>query len=358
MKRRNPVFLTLFLLLAFINVSRACTTFVLKDGETLLFGRNLDSDIGRGLLVVNQRGIGKAAFIAPTMKPARWVAKYGSVTFNQFGRELPFGGMNEAGLVVETMLLPESEYAPADDRAGIGTGQWVQYQLDNCRSVDEVLATDKTIRIASGPGEKFKIHYLVCDASGDTAAFEFLDGKMICHRGDALPSKALTNDTYDNSVAFLDNGDELEGKKKRRSLNRFAQASQCVKEFQSSSAGDDLDYAFQVLRQVSLGKFTVWNVVYDIPNRKVCYRTQENEHLRQLSFDDCDFVPEGPPAFVDVNASGEGDVAPQFSPLTEESHKNYLLDFYGSDEFKKFMGGDGTRMVPMYLKSLRTYQPK
>ena len=35
--------------------------------------------------------------------PASWVSKYGSVTFNQYGRELPTGGMNEAGLVVETI---------------------------------------------------------------------------------------------------------------------------------------------------------------------------------------------------------------------------------------------------------------
>jgi choloylglycine hydrolase len=48
----------------------------------------------------------------PGEKPLTWVATYGSVSFNQNGRELPCGGINEAGLVIEQMMheSPKSRY--------------------------------------------------------------------------------------------------------------------------------------------------------------------------------------------------------------------------------------------------------
>ena len=51
---------------------------------------------------------------------ATWTAQYGSITFNQYGRELPTGGINEAGLVVESMALSEARYPEPDHRPYIG----------------------------------------------------------------------------------------------------------------------------------------------------------------------------------------------------------------------------------------------
>ena len=146
----------------------ACTTFVLRDGSVILFARNLDWDWSDGFIVVNQKGIEKTAFVLPPEKPARWTSKYGSVTFNQFGREMPYGGMNETGLVVEQMMLMESKYPGSDERPAVNMLQWIQYQLDNCRTVDEVLATNEFVRHEAPVGAE-RIHYLICDASGDTA---------------------------------------------------------------------------------------------------------------------------------------------------------------------------------------------
>ena len=38
-------------------------------------------------------------------QPARWTSKFGSVTFNQYGKDNPMGGVNERGLVIEVMEL-------------------------------------------------------------------------------------------------------------------------------------------------------------------------------------------------------------------------------------------------------------
>jgi len=73
--------------------SRACTTFCYQDGGALVFGKNYDWNVEDGLVVVNKRGVVKTAMIE--RGPATWTSKYGSVTFNQYGREFPSGGINE-----------------------------------------------------------------------------------------------------------------------------------------------------------------------------------------------------------------------------------------------------------------------
>src|SRR4029079_13094832 len=40
-----------------------CTTFVLRDGGMVLFGKNYDWSLGDGLLVVNPRGLERSALV-------------------------------------------------------------------------------------------------------------------------------------------------------------------------------------------------------------------------------------------------------------------------------------------------------
>src|SRR5438309_5840940 len=81
-----PVFALLCL---FLNQTFACTTFCLVGKGEVLFGRNYDWTIGDALLLVNKRGVAKTATIIDSDNGAKWVSKYGSVTFNQYGRENP-----------------------------------------------------------------------------------------------------------------------------------------------------------------------------------------------------------------------------------------------------------------------------
>lgn len=109
--------------------------------------------------------------------------------------------MNEKGLVVEVMWLDETIYPQADARAAFGELQWVQYQLDNCATVDEVIATDKVIRIADKGNAP--LHFLIADAAGNAATIEFLNGKMVTHKGKELLYPVLTNSVYTESVSQI-----------------------------------------------------------------------------------------------------------------------------------------------------------
>ena len=110
------------ILLLFSAEGIACTTFCLQNNGDWIYGRNYDWFIEHCLIVVNKHGVEKTALTEDN--PAQWVSKYGSITFNQYGREFPLGGMNEAGLVIECMWLIHTEYPHSDSWAGIQLPGW------------------------------------------------------------------------------------------------------------------------------------------------------------------------------------------------------------------------------------------
>lgn len=209
---------------------QACTTFLLGQDGKQVFGKNYDWHLGAGMVIINQRGVSKTAMQGIGSDPveyASWISKYGSLTFNQYGREMPTGGMNEAGLVVHLMMLHETQYSKPDSRNPIKDLQWIQYQLDNFNSVEQVIQSNSNIRILYNevPG----LHYLVADKKGNCATFEWIKGRFVCHTEKRLPVKALTNNTYEDSLRYLRRHKGFGGKmpidNTEFSLDRFVRAA-------------------------------------------------------------------------------------------------------------------------------------
>jgi len=302
--------------------ARACTTFVLRGTNHVYFGRNFDWNSEDALVIINPRGVQKTSLTLPGRAAARWTSKYGSLTFNSAGWDLPTGGMNEMGLVVEDMWLDETKYPAPDGRPGINSLQWIQYQLDNCRTVEEVLATEKDIRVEL-TGLPAPVHYLVCDASGDSAAIEFLNGKMVAQRGERLPFSALANDSYDSAASYAKTHPVTAVKRKDYpSLERFACAAARAEAFVSRTPAEDVDYAFATLDKVAQGSFTVWRIVYDVTARQIHYRTRSHPRERVLDLKKMDFACRGPVQFFDLRA--ESSEAPKFAALSDASHRRYI----------------------------------
>jgi choloylglycine hydrolase len=270
MRRFSAIILITFLIIPVIQASVAggCTTFVLQGDDILLYGRNLDWCTGTGLIIINPRNLQKVALVPQGSTPAQWVSRYGSVTFNQVGRELPYGGINEVGLVVEQMSLPGTIYPAPDDRACILATQWIQYQLDNFTTVDEVIASDLALRIMNSFA---RFHFLVCDRTGRSAAIEFLNGHRVIYAGDALPVPALANSTYEASLAAYQSGSEAPDS----SIHRFLIAARLIGEFGPETGRGPVDYAFDILAAVSQGQMTKWSIVYDISGGEIHFKVFE-----------------------------------------------------------------------------------
>jgi len=343
--------------------AQACTTFLLQGAGALYFGRNLDWFWEDGIVVINPRDMQKAAFVLPGNgnTPAKWSARYGSVTFNQFGREMPFGGMNEAGLVVENMWLDETEYAEADSRPAVNLLQWIQYQLDTCKTVTEVISNDSKIRIESPPVSAkslARIHYLVCDANGDSATIEFLKGGTVVHRGETLPFRALANDTYDNSAAYA-RAHAMPEKLPARlkdvsSFSRFTCAATRAQRFRSVGPEKDVQYAFETLDQVADGKFTVWSIVYDVAGKKIQFKTRAQSEVRVLDLNKLDFACGLGARFVDIEAKPvEGKFS--FQELSETRQRQLLGGFLAKPSVKEKVG-DLTMLMELQLMTLQGYK--
>jgi penicillin V acylase-like amidase (Ntn superfamily) len=347
------IFLATFLA---TNTVLPCTTFVLQGGGRIYLGRNLDWDWENGLIIVNQRNVNKTGFVQPGSTPIRWTSKYGSVTFNQFGQDLPFGGMNETGLVIENMWLSDTRYPEPDSRPAINILQWIQYQLDNCRTVDEVIATDAALRLEKPPFTAW-IHYLVCDSKGDCASIECLEGKLVVHRGKDFPLHALANDTYEHAITYARlhpvPGTNTAGLVNPGSDPRFCRAAARAQRFESSDPKADVKYAFDTLEQVRQGDFTVWRIVYDISARQIHCRTRSNPQERTLDLKALDFACGHPVQFVDIQANPASGGLP-FKDLTEASHRQYLQAFAAQPSLKQQFGDLSLQMEGLLL-TLRTY---
>jgi len=107
---------------------RCPATICLPDKEKAVVAYNYDWYLPEGLVLVNKRGTRKISSLR-TQAAAR-AATYGSVTFNQWGRDYPSTGINEKGLMVSQMWLDETRYPPADARPEVNGLGWVQYNLD------------------------------------------------------------------------------------------------------------------------------------------------------------------------------------------------------------------------------------
>jgi penicillin V acylase-like amidase (Ntn superfamily) len=79
--------------LFFPDIAKPCTSFELTTRQGPIVGRNYDWTVGDGMAVINPRNLKKVAEIQDSL-PLTWKARYGSVTFNQFGRELPVGELS------------------------------------------------------------------------------------------------------------------------------------------------------------------------------------------------------------------------------------------------------------------------
>ncbi|PYS47035.1 MAG: hypothetical protein DMF68_17195 [Acidobacteria bacterium] len=334
MKKSSLAVLLLLLCLSF-HQSLACTTFCLKSNGEVLFGRNYDWTIGDALVFVNKRGVAKTATVAEDGNPAKWVSKYGSVTFNQYGRENPTGGMNEAGLVVEVMWLNETEYSTDNSLPAVGSQEWVEYQLDTAATVDEAINNAGRLRINSD----VKIHYLISDRMGRAATVEFLNGKLVVHSGAQLIVPTLTNDTYEKSLSYAKQIN-LEKATSEGSLDRFTRAAHRTKEFEKNpvSGREAVAYAFEILSDAAAkgtNEGTQWSIVYDQKRGQIYFRTLQSPQIKMIDMKAFDYSCGSAVKIFDMNSKESGDVTAKFADYTRKANRDLIEHSFSRTDLLK-----------------------
>ena len=318
----------------------AGTAFVIKNGASVLLAKNLDRPAGDGYVFINKRQVVKEAFAGTGAPPLRWTSKYGSVTFNQFGREFPLGGMNEQGLVIEELDGPAG-YPPPDKRASLNELQWIQYQLDNHRSVKDVLRSDARVRISR---LLLDLHFLVADRSGKTAVIEFAGGRMVSFTGSDLPVRVLSDNSYAESVRYLNMHQGFGGERAVSNgpepAERFVRAATLLQDFIWPVQGILSDHAFSVLRSVEQAD-TQWNIVYNISRRVVFFKTRSHRRLKLIRLEALDFACGSPVLMLPVDTGAGWVLDGDFEPYDPRRNRTLL-----ETVFKKLEGLGATPAIP------------
>jgi len=215
------------------NPATACTRALYTGTDnTVITGRSMDwsEDMGSEIWVL-PRGIkrnGEAGADSP-----QWQAKFGSVVTSAYGIASA-DGMNEKGLVMNLLYLAESDYGQsAAGRPPLSITLWGQYALDNFATVAEAVTAmeAKPFYILTPPlpnGDASQLHLSLSDPSGDSAIFEYIDGKLVVHHGKEF--QVMTNSpTYSKQLALNAYWQAIGGTVflpgTNRAADRFARAS-------------------------------------------------------------------------------------------------------------------------------------
>jgi penicillin V acylase-like amidase (Ntn superfamily) len=321
--------------------AKACSAFSFSDGAKIFVAKNYDwiPFHGHGAVFINKRGVSKKAETLRTKNAAEWTSKYGSITFNQFGREFPVSGMNEAGLSAELLQMPETVYIDeTDPRPALNESQWLQYQLDNYGSLKEAIGGMNTLRVEQA---FIGAHYLICDRTGECGAFEYLNGKLVVATGEHLQPHVLTNNFYEESISTLKGkpvseafktGAEIARSKMSAFFSLFANTTISVGRFltaakllekRAQAATPANDFAFDALGKVAVARilWTQWSLVYDLTDLEVTFKTRLNSSLKKLSLQGFDFSCASPVLTADIQQVEGGDIRSRLKPYDSRSNR-------------------------------------
>jgi hypothetical protein len=286
----------------------ACTAFLLDSKAGAVVGKSYDWHMGQGLVFTNKVGVAKRALtVDPRDTPATWISRHASLTFNQYGREFPNGGMNDAGLVVEILWLDSSRYEARDARPALNELQWIQYQLDSFATVAEMTAAAAELRVAPVYAN---VHYLACDQGARCAAFEWLAGKLRVTPG----ARVLTNHSHEES--------KLWAARRNKppvglgSLERFARTSRAVA---NPASGDPVPSAFTILDGVR-GAGSQWNIVYEPRHLRVHFRTRASRRIKSIDLATIARDCATPVQMLDVDSDLGGDATDKLAPYSAETN--------------------------------------
>lgn len=227
-----------------------CSLFATNDANDPLFARNFDWDPAPAMLLFTDPSDGYASVSMVDLSylgvtdPAAEPEKLTNAPL------LPFDGMNEKGLAIGLAAVDDAQPASRPDRPTVGSVRIIRLVLDKASTVEEAkqVFEDHNVDFDGGP----PLHYLVADATGKSAAIEFVDGEVV-----ALPTQAAVNFT-------LSGTDDAT----RAADDRYRTATEGL------SPGMDWRAAMDLLGEVQQGH-TQWSVVYGLKTGEIHVATDK-----------------------------------------------------------------------------------
>jgi len=335
--KKHLLFLPMLLVLG-LDTSTACTRIMHVDQDNaVMVGRTMDwKEDMKTNLVVYPRGISRSG--GKDANAAQWTARYGSLVATAYER-ISSDGLNEAGLGAHMLWLNEADFGKRDEKTpALSVALWVQYYLDNFKSVAEAVQFSKSGKLQITPmfhpvtQRWVQVHLVLDDASGDSAVLEYVNGKL--HVYHDKKHIAVTNDpTYDKQILNLANYTMLGGDKplpgSTSPSDRLVRATYYNNALpKASSPKEELSEVLSILNNAAqpytlpseknpYAAKTIWRTVTDLTNRIYYYQTTDAQNLVMVSLDTFNLKPDAPIMQLDLVRHPEyvGDMTAKFEPL-------------------------------------------
>jgi len=353
-------FLMICLFTVMISEGKACSVFGLKGETYCIAGKNIDWSVGDGLVVFNKRQVKKTAFVyykQNVKKSATWTSKYGSVTFNIYGIGLPATGMNEKGLVVDASVLLNAKFSSPDDRPSINPNQWIEYQLDNFATTEEVVAHVRDLCVRPKSERLPGIHYFIWDKKGNYAVVDHIEDGVVVSSGNDLTIPVLTNSEYSFSVNSWKKK-KIPAKDTGTSITRFISAADQISYASLTTNQEARDFTLKVLDSLRHKTSTMWQIIYDPLQSSVYFRTRDKKGLKHVDLKNIDFQCHNPMLVLNVNEDGQGDISHKIKPYHRDLNRDLIKNAFLKTPFIKKAPKQVLDHRSMYPESYKCMEKK
>lgn len=317
--------------LFFFHLNKACSAFLLTGKNYNVTGFNENWKTMPGMIVINKRDVIKRNIswqnltTNNTQSSTSWKSKFGSVTFNLLGYEFPCYGVNEKGLFLVELYLEETNRFRNPKKPDMFWAQWIQYQLDNYKSVKEVIK-----HLNDGPNIDWwpnaaGSHFFLTDAAGNSATIALLNNKYTVLTNKEMPVPLLCNNQYHQDMDkikkydFLGGNDRFDIKNSNAWEDRFGKAFSMINSYTYDQK--PVDYAWNILNSIHPGE---WQTVVDTKLMMLYFRSDLQKEIKSIALNDLDFSKNSAVKFLDIHTEETGMVNDAFKVLSIKKNNEYV----------------------------------
>lgn len=241
-----------------------CTAFVTKnENGDIIFARNFDFTYAPSMQLYTNSPDGYASVSTVNLSFAGYSEDNlptKGVSFNNFltlaAPYLPFDGMNEKGVAIALLAVPEVQIKNDENKITLNTTTAIRLVLDKASNVDEAVALLKKYNIYFS-GDIY-CHYLIADSTGKSVIVEYYDNDL---------QVVETDKEYQAASNFVAYNDLNIGE----GYTEFDRYDKVIKKIEDSNNSLNMNDTINLLNDVGIYKEDgsdklQWSVIYNVTN--------------------------------------------------------------------------------------------
>lgn len=253
-----------------------CTAFVTRnENGDIIFARNFDFTYAPSMQLYTDPPAGYSSVSTVNLSFAGYSEDnlpVQGIHFNNFltlaAPYLPFDGMNEKGVAIALLAVPEAQIQKDENKITLNTTTAIRLVLDHASNVDEAVALLKEYNIYFS-GDIY-CHYLIADSTGKSVIAEYYDNDL---------QVIGTDKEYQAASNFIAYNDLNIGE----GYTEFERYDKVINRIEESGNSLNINDTINLLNDVGVygedgSDKLQWSVVYNLTNRSGKLWAHRNEN--------------------------------------------------------------------------------